>query len=180
MLANLINQHASTAAAAGDWTAVATVLNSVTVQLPAQRVTGKQTIVGLAAAGIDSDRIRTVLEQTPSGRGILGLLDAGQSVDWTDPVTTAGLAKNTGARKLTEADVAALQALSRRVVSVAEAAGYPQVTAVQCQAVWTAEQIRARRQRLDTAASAVRSQIESGLLANDVEIVAALQSALEG
>lgn len=180
MIVQLSQQHAASAAAAGDWTAVAATLNSVTVQMPAQRVTGKQTILGLAAAGIDSDRIRTVLEQTPSGRSILGLLDAGQAVDWTDAVTTAALAKNTGAGKLTAEDVAALQALSRRVVSVAESAGYPQITAVQCQAVWTAEQIRQRRQRWDTAAAAVRSQIESGTLSTDGEIVAAVQSAMEG
>lgn len=180
MLISLINQHASSAAAAGDWTAVAATLNSVSVQMPAARLTGKQTIVGLAAAGIDSDRVRTVLEQTPSGRGILGLLNAGQSVDWTDPVTTLGLAKNTGSGKLTAEDVAALQALSRRVVSVAESAGYPNITAVQCQALWMAEQIRQRRQRWDTAAATVRSAIESGSLTTDAAIVSALQTALEG
>ena len=134
-IASLIQQHAATQAAAGNWAAVADVLNARSLQGPGNRITGKQTIVGLAVAGVDSDRIRSVLEATPSGRGLLGLLDAGQSVDWLDTVTVAALAKNTGSGALSDADVLALKSLSRRV---------PAVTAEQCQLAMFRDPLEAR------------------------------------
>ncbi len=76
MIAQLIAQYAAAQAAAGDWAAVAAAVNAQSFSAPGNRISGKQTIVGLTAAGIDPDRIRTVFESTPSGRGLLGLLDA--------------------------------------------------------------------------------------------------------
>lgn len=127
MIAQLIAQYAASQAAAGDWTAVAAAVNAQSFAAPGNRISGKATIVGLSAAGIDSDRIRTVFEATPSGRGLLGLLNAGTTVDWIDPVTVATLAKNTGTGKLTDADVVALKSLSRR---------FSAVTSSDCEAAW--------------------------------------------
>lgn len=127
MIAQLIAQYAASQAAAGDWNAVAAAVNAQNFAAPGNRISGKATIVGLSVAGIDPDRIRTVFESTPSGRGLLGLLDAGTTVDWIDPVTVATLAKNTGAGKLSDADVTALKSLSRRFVPV---------TSADCQTAW--------------------------------------------
>ena len=100
-----------------NWESVAAAMRAITETTSNIHVSGKATIVGLAMKGIDSDSIRTVLESSPSGRGVLGLLDSGQLVDWVDPVTVAVLAKNTGDGMLTVADVAALKSLSVHVES---------------------------------------------------------------
>ncbi len=113
---------------------------------PGNRISGKQTIVGLTAAGIDPDRIRTVFESTPSGRGLLGLLDAGTTVDWIDPVTVATLEKNTGAGKLSDADVFALKSLSRR---------FAPVTSAECQTAWLRKRID---DRVTNAAALMRER----------------------
>lgn len=125
----------ATLAAAGDagaMTAVLSDLHSYTETESNIRISGKATIVGLAMQGIDSDRIRTVLESTPSGRGVLGLLDSGQLVDWVDPVTVAALAKNTGEGMLTAEDVAALKSLSVKVSTP-----FTDVTAEQVVETWS-------------------------------------------
>lgn len=71
-----------------------------------------------------------------------------------------------------------IKQIGKRLVSPAQQAGYGTMSAAQCQAIWTAEQIRLRRQRWDAAAAAVRSQIETGGVSTDSQIVAAAQSAL--
>ena len=113
-----------------NWESVAAAMRAITETTSNIHVSGKATIVGLAMKGIDSDSIRTVLESSPSGRGVLGLLDSGQLVDWVDPVTVFALAKNTGDGMLTVADVAALKSLSVQVV-----APFSDVTAESCQRV---------------------------------------------
>jgi hypothetical protein len=165
-IANLIAQHASAEAASGNWAAVASVLNARSLMGPGNRITGKATIVGLAAAGIDSDRIRSVLESTPSGRGVLGLLDSGQSVDWLDSVTMATLARNTGSGKLTEQDVTALKSLSRRV---------PVVTAAQCASAWLTGRLESEWATLQNDGG-----INAAVAAGDrVALKAALAAAIE-
>ena len=98
-----------------NWESVAAAMRAITETTSNIHVSGKATIVGLAMHGIDSDRIRTVLESSPSGRGVLGLLDSGQLVDWVDSVTVAALAKNTGDGMLSTEDVEALKSLSVHV-----------------------------------------------------------------
>jgi len=158
MIAQLIAQYAASQAAAGDWTAVAAAVNAQSFAAPGNRISGKATIVGLSAAGIDPDRIRTVFEATPSGRGLLGLLDAGTTVDWIDPVTVATLAKNTGSGKLSETDVLALKSLSRLV---------PVVTAEQCSVAWASHMADVAAQQ----AAAVRSARVAGVRSLDAETI---------
>ena len=114
-----------------NWESVATAIRAITETTSNIRISGKATIVGLATKGIDSDSIRTVLESSPSGRGVLGLLDSGQLVDWVDPVTVAALAKNTGDGMLSTEDVEALKSLSVSVTNPFESE-----TAESCQRAW--------------------------------------------
>lgn len=135
MLINLIREHALTDAESGNWSAVAATLNAQSIMLEGQRISGKQTIVGLMSLGRDPDAIRLVLEATPSGRGLLDLLP-GAGVNWVDSLTLAVLAKNTGSGKLSQADVDALKSLSDRKASPASQQGFGTVTPEQCRLAW--------------------------------------------
>lgn len=135
MLAELIKTHALSAANGGDWSAVAATLNAQTITLEGQRISGKQTILGLVSLGRDPDAIRLVLEATPSGRGLLDLLPS-VGVNWVDTLTLVVLQKNTGSGKLSQADVDALKSLSNRTASLASQQGLGTVTSEQCQRAW--------------------------------------------
>lgn len=187
-LSNLITQHASPGATAGDWAAVASALNAANVLYrdatpltyarvrdllgePArQAVAATLRAIAASQSQLAGEMADVHLVMLNEQIGLRIDTDDRQSV--IDQIATAGGWSD----QLRDG----VKRLGVRVISVAEAAGYPPVTAVQCQAVWTAEQIRGRRERWDTAAAAVRSQIESGALTTDAEIVTALQSALEG
>jgi hypothetical protein len=114
-----------------NWESVAAAMRAITETTSNIHVSGKATIVGLDMQGIDSDSIRSVLESSPSGRGVLGLLDSGQLVDWVDPVTVAVLGKNTGDGMLSTEDVEALKSLSVSVTNPFESE-----TAESCQRAW--------------------------------------------
>jgi hypothetical protein len=136
-----------------NWESVAAAMRAITETTSNIHVSGKATIVGLAMKGIDSDSIRTVLESSPSGRGVLGLLDSGQLVDWVDPVTVFALAKNTGDGMLTVADVAALKSLSVHVE-----APFSDVTAESCQRVWL---VRGTLNEIEAAQAAAATRLNN-------------------
>ena len=149
-----------------NWESVATAIRAITETTSNIRISGKATIVGLDMQGIDSDSIRTVLESSPSGRGVLGLLDSGQLVDWVDPVTVAVLGKNTGDGMLSTEDVEALKSLSVSITNPFESE-----TAESCQRVWlvrgTLNEIEAARdaagQRLNNATASLGAEHIDGL-----------------
>ena len=149
-----------------NWESVAAAMRAITETTSNIHVSGKATIVGLAMKGIDSDSIRTVLESSPSGRGVLGLLDSGQLVDWVDPVTVAVLVKNTGDGMLSTEDVEALKSLSVSITNPFESE-----TAESCQRVWlvrgTLNEIEAARdaagQRLNNATASLGAEHIDGL-----------------
>ena len=155
-----------------NWESVATAIRAITETTSNIRISGKATIVGLATKGIDSDSIRTVLESSPSGRGVLGLLDSGQLVDWVDPVTVAALAKNTGDGMLSTEDVEALKSLSVSVTNPFESE-----TAESCQRVWlvrgTLNEIEAARdaagQRLNNATASLGPEHIDGLTLEELQ-----------
>ena len=155
-----------------NWESVATAIRAITETTSNIRISGKATIVGLATKGIDSDSIRTVLESSPSGRGVLGLLDSGQLVDWVDPVTVAVLVKNTGDGMLSTEDVEALKSLSVSVTNPFESE-----TAESCQRVWlvrgTLNEIEAARdaagQRLNNATASLGPEHIDGLTLEELQ-----------
>lgn len=188
MLISLINQHASSAASAGDWPTVAATLNAANLihrdatpltyarvgdllgEPARQAVAATLRAIAASQSQLAGEMADAHLVMLNEQIGLRIDTDDRQSV--IDQIATAGGWSD----QLRDS----IKRLGVRVISVAEAAGYPQITAVQCQAVWTAEQIRQRRQRWDTAAASVRSSIESGSLTSDAAIVSALQTALEG
>ena len=155
-----------------NWESVATAIRAITETTSNIHVSGKATIVGLDMQGIDSDSIRTVLESSPSGRGVLGLLDSGQLVDWVDPVTVAALAKNTGDGMLSTEDVEALKSLSVSVTNPFESE-----TAESCQRAWlvrgTLNEIEAARdaagQRLNNATASLGPEHIDGLTLEELQ-----------
>ena len=155
-----------------NWESVAAAMRAITETTSNIRISGKATIVGLATKGIDSDSIRTVLESSPSGRGVLGLLDSGQLVDWVDPVTVAVLVKNTGDGMLSTEDVEALKSLSVSVTNPFESE-----TAESCQRAWlvrgTLNEIEAARdaagQRLNNATASLGPEHIDGLTLEELQ-----------
>ena len=129
-----------------NWESVAAAMRAITETTSNIHVSGKATIVGLDMQGIDSDSIRTVLESSPSGRGVLGLLDSGQLVDWVDPVTVAALAKNTGDGMLSTEDVEALKSLSVSITNPFESE-----TAESCQLAYVSHTLNGEWSTLQNA-----------------------------
>jgi hypothetical protein len=136
-----------------NWESVAAAMRAITETTSNIHVSGKATIVGLDMQGIDSDSIRTVLESSPSGRGVLGLLDSGQLVDWVDPVTVAALAKNTGDGMLSTEDVEALKSLSVSVTNPFESE-----TAESCQRAWL---VRGTLNEIEAAQAAAGTRLNN-------------------
>ena len=138
-----------------NWESVAAAMRAITETTSNIHVSGKATIVGLAMHGIDSDRIRTVLESSPSGRGVLGLLDSGQLVDWVDPVTVAVLEKNTGDGMLSTEDVEALKSLSVSITNLFESE-----TAESCQRAWL---VRGTLNEIEAAQAAAATRLNNAI-----------------
>ena len=138
-----------------NWESVAAAMRAITETTSNIHVSGKATIVGLATKGIDSDSIRTVLESSPSGRGVLGLLDSGQLVDWVDPVTVAVLEKNTGDGMLSTEDVEALKSLSVSITNLFESE-----TAESCQRAWL---VRGTLNEIEAAQAAAATRLNNAI-----------------
>ena len=138
-----------------NWESVAAAMRAITETTSNIHVSGKATIVGLAMQGIDSDSIRTVLESSPSGRGVLGLLDSGQLVDWVDPVTVAVLEKNTGDGMLSTEDVEALKSLSVSITNLFESE-----TAESCQRAWL---VRGTLNEIEAAQAAAATRLNNAI-----------------
>lgn len=173
---------ALTAAEAGDWAGCSSALITHSITLEGLRISGKQTILGLAALQVDPDRIRLVLESTPSGRGLLDLLP-GVGVNWVDPLTLVVLAKNTGDGKLSTADVDALKSLSARVVSPADQLGLSDddCTPETCSAAWAAgiaAELKKRQSDAVDQAVAAAQQLQAETSADLAAVIATFTTTL--
>jgi hypothetical protein len=176
MLAQLIAQHAAAEAAAGNWSAVATAVKALGLRATSRKCGSVETAAALAAVGVNWAAVMDVIDDDATGRFILTML-ASEGVQWGHALTIPYLRSKQGA-VLTSAGVDALIDLSSPLL-------YPNLTAADCEAAVGADQARQalvrlqqRRSDWDVIAADIRSGIESGQLADDAAVLAAVQSRL--
>jgi hypothetical protein len=175
-LASLITQHAAAAATAGDWASVAAAIQALELREDPRLCSGVETAMALAGVGASWPAVIELIEGDATGRWLLTKL-AGEGVKWAHSLTTPYLqAKQSGALS-----VAAVQAL----IGLSAPLLYADLTAEQCQAAVQAAQaqqafqaLQDRRLAWDTLSAQIRSQIESGQLADNAAVVAAVTAGL--
>lgn len=141
MLGSLIQAHAAAAANAGDWAAVAGILNAATVAKTSRGT--KTPMARVLSVLTDNERDPTLaaFSTTEVGRDGRTML-AAQGLDFAHPLTIGLITQLSNAFPTGVA--AKLLALGNWYVSYAADAGMADVTADQCRDAWKAEQLRAR------------------------------------
>jgi len=134
MLSQLIREHALTEAQAGDWAAVAEILNALTQTVTVGKVGGKASLVALVAAGIDPNQVIAAMRANPMASELLNTLTA-DGVDWSDDMTAYVMGKLVAAGKISQQTVDVMQSLSVRNEAVIA------TTAEQCKSAWEYDQI---------------------------------------
>ncbi len=175
-LIELIKQHAQAAADAGNWSAVAEIVKALGLRAPSRKCGSVETAAALAAVGVNWAAVMDVIDDDATGRFILTML-AAEGVEWGHALTVPCLRSKQGT-VLTATGVDALVNLSAPLL-------YADLTAAECQAAVQTDSARSalaalqtRRQKWDQVSADIRSRIESGALADDAAVLAAVQAAL--
>jgi len=176
-LIDAIKQHAATLAASGDFQAVKNTVIALGLRSPRRACFGVETADVLDAVGDRRRAIMAAMQNDPDGQFIMSKL-AKDGVEWSHPRTVTLIDGLIEAGVATSEDKTALINLSSPLL-------WSDLTADQCQSAWQAEAairsyeaIRRRRQAWDTLAAQIRSQIESGQLADNAAVVAAVTTGL--
>lgn len=132
MLANLIHEHAATAAAAGDWPAVAAALNAATVQKTSAGSETSLSTVLIALGSAAAELTLAALDLSEIGKSGRAKLEA-RGLDFAHPLTVGLIMQLDAAGALPAGVAVKLLSLGRWTVSPAADAGLGTVTADQCQ-----------------------------------------------
>jgi enoyl reductase-like protein len=143
MLLNLIETHALQSAVAGDWSAVASTLNDIRIEVRIGRVGGKASLSALVAAGIDPNAVISAMRSVPMASELLDTLTA-SGVDWSDSLTEFVMSGLVASGKITQETVDVMKVLSKREEPVV--ATSPE----ECRQVFLAD--RLHRQMVNTVA----------------------------
>lgn len=176
-LIDAIKQHAATLAVSGDFQTVSAAVIAVGLRSPRRACGGVETADALDAVGNRRRAIMTAMRSDPDGQYVMEKLSK-DGVEWAHPRTIALIDGLIAARIATAEDKAALIELSAPLL-------FAGLTAEECEAAWQAENarqsyeaLRNRRQAWNTLASNIRSQIESGQLADNAAVIAAVTTGL--
>ena len=136
MLIDAIKTHALTEAQSGDWSAVAAILNAVSVTAEPRLCYAVESGTAVAQAGGDPTTLLTVLLSDPNGMMLFQKLSSSAGVMWSHPATIPYLEALVSEGAMSAAVKDALIDLSAPVTHP-----HADVTAGQCQAAWDTDQL---------------------------------------
>jgi len=136
MLIDAIKTHALADAQSGDWAAVASALQAVSVTAEPRLCYAVESGTAVAQAGGDPTTLLTVLLSDPNGIMLFQKLSSSAGVMWSHPATIPYLQSLVSAGKMTQEVMDALVQLSAPV-----AHPHASVTAGQCETAWDTDQL---------------------------------------
>jgi len=136
MLIDAIKTHALADAQSGDWAAVASALQAVSVTAEPRLCYAVESGTAVAQAGGDPTAMLTVLLGDPNGMMLFQKLSSSAGVMWSHPATIPYLQALVSAGAMSEAVKDALIDLSAPITHP-----HASVTAGQCETAWDTDQL---------------------------------------